>query len=107
VVIDGGTVSGFKILLYSERSRVRAMKLKSPCAFGAAISGHNPVDTSVVTASHGDGIGIGPASGIVIVVNDISGNFRIGIEISNSANNNLVARTSSTTTVLPRASRVA
>jgi parallel beta-helix repeat protein len=93
VLIDGGTVSGFNegINLYSSSSRVRGMKATGACAFGMAISGQdNQVDTSVVTGSQGDGIGIGSASGVRIMANDISGNFRVGVEIS-GANNNTVA----------------
>jgi len=93
VLIDGGTVSGFNdgILLYSSSSRVRGMKATGACAFGMAISGQdNQVDTSVVTGSQGDGIGIGSASGILITANDISGNFRVGVDISNFSNNNTV-----------------
>jgi parallel beta-helix repeat protein len=68
------------------------MKSTGACAFGIAISGqNNQVDTSVVTASHIDGIGIQAASGILIVANDISGNFRVGVDISNFSNNNTVA----------------
>ena len=94
VLIDGGTVSGFNegINLYSSSSRVRGMKATGACAFGMAISGQdNQVDTSVVTGSQGDGIGIGSASGIRIMANDISGNFRVGVDISNFSNNNTVA----------------
>jgi len=94
VLIDGGTVSGFNdgIVLSSSGSRVRGMKATGACAFGMAISGqNNQVDTSVVTASHIDGIGIQAASGILIVGNDISGNVRVGVDISNFSNNNTVA----------------
>jgi len=94
VLIDGGTVSGFNdgIFLSATSSRVRGMKSTGACAFGIAISGQNSqVDTSVVTASHLDGIGIQVASGVLITANDISGNFRVGVGISNFANNNTVA----------------
>jgi parallel beta-helix repeat protein len=94
VLIDGGTVSGFNngVILSSKSSRVRGVKSTDACAFGIAISGqNNQVDTSVVTASHLDGIGIGAASGIAIIDNDISGNFRVGVNISNFSNNNTVA----------------
>jgi parallel beta-helix repeat protein len=94
VLIDGGTVSGFNdgIVLYSTSSHVRGMNSTAACAFGIAISGqNNQVDTSVVTASHIDGIGIQAASGILLVANDISGNFRTGVDISNFSNNNTVA----------------
>ena len=94
VLIDGGTVSGFNdgIVLSSTSSLVRGMKTTGACAFGIAISGqNNQVDTSVVTASHIDGIGIQAASGILITANDISGNFRVGVDISNFSNNNTVA----------------
>ncbi|HEY7337547.1 MAG TPA: right-handed parallel beta-helix repeat-containing protein [Bryobacteraceae bacterium] len=94
VRIDGGTVRGFNdgILLYSSNSVVRGIKSTGACAFGMAISGlNNRVEGSLVTASKGDGIGIGSASGVVITENDISGNFRVGVDISNFSNNNLVS----------------
>lgn len=93
VVIDGGTVSGFNdgIVLYSSNSRASGMTVTSACEFGMAISGaNNQVDTSVVTASGVDGIGIGAATGIHIVSNNISGNARLGVDIANNSNGNFV-----------------
>jgi len=93
VRIDGGTVKGFNdgIVLYSASSRMSGMTVTNACIFGIAISGqNNRVDTSVVTLSGLDGIGIGAASGIYIVSNDISGNARVGVDISNFSNNNFV-----------------
>ena len=93
VQIEGGTVKGFNdgISLYSSSSRVSAMTVTNACFFGLAVSGtNNQVDTSVVTLSGMDGIGIGAATGIRIISNDISGNNRVGVDISNFSNNNLV-----------------
>ena len=93
VLVEGGTVSGFNdgIVLSSTSSRVRGMRSTGACAFGIAVSGqNNQVDTSVVTSSHIDGIGIQVASGTLIEANDISGNFRVGVDISNFSNNNTV-----------------
>ena len=60
-------------------------------AFGLAISGtNNQVDTSLVTLSGIDGIGIGAGTGIRIISNDISDNNRLGVDISNNSNNNLI-----------------
>jgi parallel beta-helix repeat protein len=93
VQIDGGKVRGFNdgIVLYSSNSRVSGTTVTSVCFFGIAISGqNNRVDTSVVTLSGMDGIGIGAATGTYIVSNDISNNARVGVDISNFSNNNSV-----------------
>jgi Right handed beta helix region len=92
VKIDGGNVKGFSdgIVLYSSHSRARGMTVTGACLFGIAVSGQsNQVDTSTVTLSP-DGIGIGAASGTHIVSNNISGNLRVGVDISNSATKTLV-----------------
>ena len=93
VRIDGGTVRGFNdgVVLYSSSSRMSGMTVTNACIFGIAVSGqNNRVDTSVVTLSGLDGIGIGAASGTYIVSNDISANARVGVDISNFSNNNFV-----------------
>ena len=93
VQIDGGTVSGFNdgIILSSSNSRVRSMRVANACVFGMAVSGqNNRIETSVVTASGVDGIGLGQASGTVVTANDISGNARVGVDISNFSNANIV-----------------
>ena len=93
VRIDGGTVRGFNdgIALGSANARVSGVTVTSACVFGIAISGtNNQVDTSVVTLSGLDGIGIGAASGTHILSNDISGNNRVGVDISNFSDNNFV-----------------
>jgi parallel beta-helix repeat protein len=95
VQIDGGKVSGFNdgIGLSSSSSRVTGMTVTGACAFGMAVTGqNNQVDMSVVTASGIDGIGLGSASNNLIVSNDISGNVRLGVDISNFSNNNVVER---------------
>lgn len=94
VKIDGGTVSGFTdgIVLAASSSRVTGVTVTAACVFGIALSGvGNQVDTSVVTLSGLDGIGIGMASGTVIRNNDISDNARVGVDISNFSNDNVVA----------------
>jgi len=91
--IEGGTVRGFTdgIVLSSSQSRVSAMTVTQACLFGIAVQGSaNQVDTSVVTLSRLDGIGIGPGGSNLITSNDVSDNFRVGVEISNSGSNNVV-----------------
>jgi len=93
VQVDGGTIKGFNdgIALYSAGGRVSGVTVTNACAFGIAVSGtNNQVDTSVITLSGIDGIGIGAATGTKILYNDISGNARLGIDIANNSNNNLV-----------------
>lgn len=93
VQIEGGTVKGFNdgIALSATKSRVNGMTVTSACIFGVTVSGAgNRVDTSVVTLSGMDGIGIGAATGTHIESNDISGNARVGVDISNFSNNNFV-----------------
>jgi parallel beta-helix repeat protein len=93
VRVEGGTVQGFNdgIVLSSSHSRVDAMAVTKACLFGIAVQGSgNQVDTSVVTLSGEDGIGIGPSGGNRIVSNDVSNNVRLGVEISNFSNNNVV-----------------
>ena len=94
VNIDGGTVRGFTdgIVLAATGSRVSGVTVTGACVFGIALSGvANQVDTSVVTLSGLDGIGIGAASGTVIRSNDISDNARVGVDISNFSNDNVVS----------------
>jgi parallel beta-helix repeat protein len=93
VQIDGGTVSGFNdgIVLHSSASRVRGMTVTGACAFGIAVSGqNNRIETNVVTASGIDGIGLGAASGTIVAANHIHGNVRVGVDISNFSNDNVV-----------------
>jgi parallel beta-helix repeat protein len=95
VLIDGGTVRGFNdgvfLDAFTANSRVSGMTVKGASIFGMVVSGsQNQVDMSVVTESGSDGIGLGSASGAVITSNDISGNARVGVAISNSSNDNVV-----------------
>jgi hypothetical protein len=93
VRIDGGTVRGFTdgVVLSSSSSRVSGMTVTGACLFGIAVTGSgNEVDTSVVSLTRFDGIGIGSGGGNRIVSNDISDNFRVGVDISNFSNNNFV-----------------
>ncbi len=93
VRIEGGTVKGFNdgISLGSSGARVSGMTVTNSCIFGITVSGpNNQVDTSVVTLSGLDGIGIGAANGTHILSNDIFGNNRVGVDISNFSNNNFV-----------------
>lgn len=95
VQIDGGTVSGFNdgIILSSANSRVAGMTVTNACVFGMAVQGqNNRSETNVVTASGQDGIGLQVATGIVITSNDISGNTRDGVGISNFSNHNVVEK---------------
>ena len=93
VRIDGGTISGFNdgIILFTSSSQVRGMKVKNACFFGIAVAGQsNWLDKNVVTGSMVDGIGLGQANGTVLTANDISGNVRAGVGISNFSNGNIV-----------------
>lgn len=93
VRIDGGTVRGFNdgIGLNSSSSRVSAMTVTNACFFGIALSGqNNQVDTSVVTLSGLDGIGLQLSTGTTITANDISGNARLGVDITNDSNSNVI-----------------
>jgi parallel beta-helix repeat protein len=93
VRIDGGTVSGFNdgIILSSSNSRVVGMTVMNACIFGMAVSGrNNRLEKNVVTASGVDGIGLGQASRTRIIANDISGNGRVGVDISNFSDKNIV-----------------
>ena len=93
VQVEGGTVKGFNdgVDLAATKSRVNAMTISGACVFGVTVSGaSNRVDTSVVTLSGVDGVGLGAASGTFIVSNDVSGNTRLGIDISNFSDNNFV-----------------
>lgn len=94
VRVEGGTVSGFNdgiILHFSSSGQVRGMKVKDSCVFGMAVSGQgNWIDKNLVTGSHVDGIGLGQAAGTIVTFNDISGNARVGVDISNFSNQNLV-----------------
>jgi len=86
-------VRGFNdgIAIASSNSRISGMILTSDCIFGIALSGAgNEVETSVVTLSGADGIGVGSASGTMIHNNDISDNARVGVDISNFSNDNVV-----------------
>lgn len=93
VQIDGGTVSGFNdgIILSSSASRVRGMTMADACVFGMAVSGqNNRLEKNVVTKSGVDGIGLGQASRTRVTANNISDNVRVGVDISNFSNKNIV-----------------
>lgn len=94
VQVDGGTVSGFNdgiILHLSSSAQVRGMKVKDSCVFGMAVSGQgNWIDKNLITGSHVDGLGLGQATGTIVTFNDISGNARVGVDISNFSNQNIV-----------------
>jgi parallel beta-helix repeat protein len=93
VKVEGGTVHGFNdgIALAANSSRVTGMTFTGNCIFGAALSGvGNQLDTSVVTLAGLDGVGIGSGTGTIIRHNDISDNARVGVDISNFSNDNVV-----------------
>jgi parallel beta-helix repeat protein len=93
VRVNGGTVTGFVdgIVLYSSKSRVHAMNVTNNCVFGIAVSGTgNVVDTSVITGSGVDGVGLGATSGVTVQANDIYGNRRYGLVISNFSDANTI-----------------
>ncbi len=93
VEVEGGTTSGFNdgILLYGVRSRVRGMTVTGACAFGVVVSGtYNRVDTTVVTASGIDGVVLAAAHVATVVSNDIFGNTRVGVDITEFSNDNVI-----------------
>ena len=93
ITIEGGTVHGFNdgIALGAAKSRITNMTVTGACIFGIALSGTgNQVDTSAVTLSGFDGIGIGAATGTLIRNNDISDNARLGVDISNFSSHTVV-----------------
>ncbi len=93
VLIEGGTIEGFNdgIVLYSSNSRVAAMTIAKACFFGIAVSGkNNQIDTSEVISAGLDGIGVGAAQNTLIRYNFISDNARVGVDISNFSDNNVV-----------------
>ena|SRR5262245_32120815 len=90
--IDGGTVTSFndRIVLSSSKSRVTGMTVTKACLFSIALQdADNQLDMNVVTLGV-DGIGIGPGDHNRILSNDVSNHVRIGVEISNSSDNNQV-----------------
>jgi parallel beta-helix repeat protein len=93
VRIDGGAVSGFNdgIILSSSNSRVVGMTVMNACVFGITVSGRNNwLEKNVVTTSGVDGIALGQASRTRVISNDISGNVRLGVDISNFSDKNIV-----------------
>jgi parallel beta-helix repeat protein len=66
------------------------MTVTKACLFSIALQGaDNQLDMNVVTLGV-DGIGIGPGDHNRILSNDVSNHVRIGVEISNSSDNNQV-----------------
>lgn len=93
VKVSGGTVTGFVdgIVLYSSSSRASAMTVTNNCAFGIAVSGtKNIVDTSLVTGSGIDGVGVVEASDVTIQANHLFDNSRYGVLISAFSDGNTV-----------------
>jgi hypothetical protein len=93
VTVEGGTVEGFNdgIVLYASNSFVHAMTVTKACIFGIAVSGKsNQIDTSEVTLAGLDGIGMGDAHNTLVHYNFISDNARVGVDISNFSDYNVV-----------------
>jgi len=95
VRINGGTVRGFVdgiFVAFGSNSRVHAMTVTDNCVFGIAAgnSEHVQLDTNVVTASGLDGVGIQASHDILVDSNDISGNRRVGVALSNLASGNTI-----------------
>jgi parallel beta-helix repeat protein len=92
VKIDGGRVSGFNdgIVLSSSNSFVEGMTVRNACAFGIAVQGaHNQINTNTVTAS-GDGVALAPSDDSRVFSNNLSGNNRAGILISDDSERNRI-----------------
>ena len=93
VQIDGGTIVGFNdgIILFASSSLVKGITVADACTFGIALAGQdNRLETNIVTGNRIDGIGLAQATRTSVSSNDISGNGRLGVGISNFSNDNVV-----------------
>ena len=93
VRVSGGTVNGFVdgVMLYGSSSRVSAMTITNNCVFGIAVSSDgNVVDTNAISGSGWDGIVLAAASHATIRSNDVDGNTRYGIVITEFSDGNTV-----------------
>ena len=93
VRVSGGTVNGFVdgVMLYGSNSRVSAKTITNNCVFGITVSSDgNVVDTNAVSGSGWDGIALAAASHATIRSNDVDGNTRYGILITEFSDGNTV-----------------
>ena len=93
VRVSGGTVNGFVdgVMLYGTNSRVSAMTITNNCVFGIAVSSDgNVVDTNAISGSGWDGIVLASASHATIRSNDVDGNTRYAIVITEFSDGNTV-----------------
>ena len=93
VRVSGGTVTGFVdgVMLYGSNSRVSAMTITNNCVFGITVSSDgNVVDTNAISGSGWDGIALAAASHATIRSNDVDGNTRYGIIITEFSDGNTV-----------------
>jgi parallel beta-helix repeat protein len=93
VHISGGTVTGFVdgIVLFAPNSRVTGMTLTGNCVFGLLLSGGDSViDNSRVTGNGVDGLALGLATRATIHSNNIVGNARYGIILTQNSNQNVI-----------------
>lgn len=93
VKIIGGAVSGFNdgIVLSSSKSQVVGVTVKNACEFGILVQGaHNAITTNTVTTS-GDGVVLSPSDDSRVVSNNLSGNVRAGVVISDDSERNTIA----------------
>ncbi|MBS1794075.1 MAG: right-handed parallel beta-helix repeat-containing protein [Acidobacteria bacterium] len=92
VKIDGGAVSGFNngIVLSSSNSVVEGVTVSRACQFGIAVQGsNNVVRTNTITAN-GDGVALSPAVDARVASNNLSGNNRAGVVISDTSAGNII-----------------
>lgn len=83
VRVSGGTVTGFVDgISLSDGSRVTAMRVVDNCFWGVIVTGAGQVDTSVVSGSGNDGIGLCQAHDALVTANEVVGSARYGISIS-------------------------
>lgn len=83
VRVSGGTVTGFVDgISLSADSRVTAMRVVDNCFWGVLVPGASQVDTSVVSGSGFDGIGLCGAHDALVTANEVTRSARYGISIS-------------------------
>lgn len=83
VRVSGGTVTGFVDgISLSADSRVTAMRVVDNCFWGVLVPGAGQVDTSVVSGSGFDGIGLCGAHDALVTANEVTRSGRYGVSIS-------------------------
>lgn len=83
VRVSGGTVTGFNDgISLSRNSRVTAMRVIDNCVWGVLVPGASQVDTSVVSGSGFDGIGLCGAQDALVTANEVTRSGRYAVSMS-------------------------